>query len=267
MGVFENRVVIVTGASEGIGRALCVALAARRARLVLAARNEERLLSVARDCAAAGAETLVHRTDVTSAESCRSLVDATVSRFGTIDVLVNNAGGTMWTPFEQVEDLTIFDRLMQLNYLGSVYPTYFALPHLRRSRGRLVAVASVAGLVGVPTRTAYSAAKHAVVGFFDSLRVELDGSGVSVTVICPDFVLSEIHRRALGGDGRPLGRSPLQEAKIMTAERCAELMIDAMAARRRILITSRRGRFGRWLSVVAPSLIDRVAAKAIRDGR
>ena len=102
----------------------------------------------------------------------------------------------MWTPFEQVEDLTIFDRLMQLNYLGSVYPTYFALPHLRRSRGRLVAVASVAGLVGVPTRTAYSAAKHAVVGFFDSLRIELDGSGVSVTVICPDFVLSEIHRRA-----------------------------------------------------------------------
>jgi len=125
----------------------------------------------------------------------------------------------------------------------------------------------VAGLVGVPTRTAYSAAKHAVVGFFDALRVELHGSGVTVTVICPDFVLSEIHRRALGGDGRPLGRSPLQEAKIMTAERCAELMIDAMAARRRILITSRRGRFGRWLSVVAPSLIDRVAAKAIRDGR
>src|SRR5262245_62018906 len=118
MSVFENCVVIVTGASEGIGRALCVALAAKRARLVLAARNQERLLSLGGECAAAGTETLVHRTDVTSAESCRSLIEATVSRFGAVDVLVNNAGGTMWTPFEQVEDLTIFDGLMQLNYLG-----------------------------------------------------------------------------------------------------------------------------------------------------
>src|SRR5512144_3221359 len=105
MSVFENRVVIVTGASEGIGRALCIALAAARARLVLAARNEERLLSLARECASAGAETLVHRTDVTSSESCRSLIEATIARFGSIDVLVNNAGGTMWTPFEQIEDL------------------------------------------------------------------------------------------------------------------------------------------------------------------
>ena len=266
MGVFENCVVIVTGAS----RALAARYASRSRRDVLPrARRAQRgtVAESARECARPAQRRSCIARDVTSAESCRSLVDATVSRFGTIDVLVNDAGGTMWTPFEQVEDLTIFDRLMQLNYLGSVYPTYFALPHLRRSRGRLVAVASVAGLVGVPTRTAYSAAKHAVVGFFDSLRIELDGSGVSVTVICPDFVLSEIHRRALGGDGRPLGRSPLQEAKIMTAERCAELMIDAMAARRRILITSRRGRLGRWLGVVAPSLIDRVAAKAIRDGR
>jgi len=267
MSAFENRVVIVTGASEGIGRALCIGLAARRARLVLAARNEERLQSLARVCTAAGAQALVHRTDVTDAESCRSLIEASTARFGSIDVLVNNAGGTMWTPFEQVKDLGVFDRLTRLNYLGSVYPTYFALPHLRTARGRLVAVASLAGLVGVPTRTGYSAAKHAVVGFFDSLRVELEDSGVSVTVVCPDFVLSEIHRRALGGDGKPLGRSPLQESKIMTAERCAELMIDAIASRRRLLITSRRGRLGRVLSVFAPSLIDRLAAKAIRDGR
>ena len=128
-------------------------------------------------------------TDVTDRDACRRLVEAAVERFGGIDVLVNNAGGTMWTRLDEIEDVSIFERLMRLNYLGSVYPTYYALPHLKRARGRLVAVASMAGLIGVPTRTGYSAAKHAVIGFFDSLRVEVADAGVSVTLVCPDFVV------------------------------------------------------------------------------
>jgi len=155
--------------------------------------------------------------------------------------------------------------LMRLNYLGSVYPTLHALPHLKRSRGRIVAVSSMAGLIGVPERTAYAASKHAVTGLFDSLRIELAGSGVSVTLIHPDFVVSEIHRRALGPDGRPLGDNPMAGSRIMTAERCAELMVGAIARRDRALITSARGRLGRWLRLVAPGAIDRMAASAIRD--
>jgi short-subunit dehydrogenase len=266
MSAFGGRVVVVTGASEGIGRAFSRALAPERPRLVLAARNRDRLDSLAAECTAAGAEVLAQTTDVTSAESCRELVAATVARFGALDVLVNNAGGTMWTPFEAVTDLSIFERLMRLNYLGSVYPTFYALPHLRRARGRVVGVASLAGLTGVPERTAYAATKHAVVGFFESLRIELAGSGVSVTIICPDFVLSEIHRRALGADGRALGTSPLAGRKIMTAERCAELMVRSIARRERLLITSPRGRAGRWARLVAPRLVDRIAARAIRAG-
>ena len=171
----------------------------------------------------------------------------------------------MWTPFEAIQDLSIFERLMRLNYLGSVYCTYYALPHLKQRKGRIVGVSSVAGLCGVPTRTAYAASKHAMFGFFDSLRVELAGTGVTVTMVAPDFVLSEIHRRALGADGQPLGKSPLQEDKIMTAEACAALIVQAIERRDRLLLTSLRGKIGRWLAMLAPGFMDRIAAKAIRE--
>ncbi len=179
MSHYTDRTILVTGASEGIGRALCLALAPQRPRLVLAARNRARLEELATECQALGSRTLVVPTDVTDPEACRVLIEAAVAEFGDIDALVANAGGTMWTRFDEVEDLGLFERLMRLNYLGSVYPTYYALPHLKRSRGQLVAIASVAGLVGVPTRTGYSAAKHALIAFCDALRVELarDGRG------------------------------------------------------------------------------------------
>jgi NAD(P)-dependent dehydrogenase (short-subunit alcohol dehydrogenase family) len=265
MGTFSDRVVIVTGASEGIGRAFCIALAPQRPRLVLAARNRERLESLAAECRRLGAQAMVLPTDVTDEAACRAMVDATVAHFGGIDVLVNNAGGTMWTRLDAIEDLSIFERLMRLNYLGSVYPTFHALPHLKRSNGRIVAVASVAGLIGVPTRTGYSAAKHAVIGFFDSLRIELADQGVSVTVVCPDFVVSEIHRRALGPDGQPLGDNPMGESRIMPAEECARLMIDAIGRRRRLLVTSGRARLARWLKLLVPGRVDALSARAIRE--
>jgi NAD(P)-dependent dehydrogenase (short-subunit alcohol dehydrogenase family) len=265
MGGFTDQVVVVTGASEGIGRAFCLALAPQQPRLVLAARNRERLESLAAQCGALGAQTLVVPTDVTDEPACCALIDAAVARFGCLDVLVNNAGGTMWTRLDQIQDLSIFERLMRLNYLGSVYPTFHALPHLKRSRGRIVAVASMAGLIGVPTRTGYAAAKHAVIGFFDSLRIELAADGVTVTVVCPDFVVSEIHKRALGADGRPLGANPMAQSKIMSAGQCASLMLGAIERRERLLITSRRGRIGRWFKLLAPGRTDAMAARAITD--
>jgi short-subunit dehydrogenase len=265
MAAFAGLVVVVTGASEGIGRAFCRALSPQQPRLVLAARNVERLQSLAAECRAPGAETLVVPTDVTDESSCRALIETAVTTFGGVDVLVNNAGGTMWTRLDEIRDLSIFEQLMRLNYLGSVYPTYHALPHLKRSRGRIVGVSSMAGLIGVPTRTGYAAAKHAVIGFFESLRVELDGTGVSVTLICPDFVVSEIHKRALGPDGTPLGDNPMQNSNMMTADECARLMIASIERRERMLITSGRGRLARWLQLLRPQLIDSTAAKAIRE--
>lgn len=265
MGTFNDHVIIVTGASEGIGRALCLALAPQRPRLVLAARNEARLNELKAEVEAQGAQALVVPTDVTDEAACKALIERSIEAWGQIDVLINNAGGTMWTRMEDVEDLTIYERLMRLNYLGSVYCTYFALPHLKKSQGRIVGLSSVAGITGVPTRTAYSASKHAMFGFFDSLRIEVAPYGVSVTMVAPDYVLSEIHRRALGKDGKPLGASPLKEDKIMTSEACARLIVEAMDKRQRLLLTSTRGKIGRWLKMLAPGLMDKMAAKAISD--
>jgi short-subunit dehydrogenase len=259
--------VLITGASEGIGRSLALALAAERARLALNARNETRLAEVARECAARGAQALALPGDVSQQEVCTRLVAQAVAHFGALDVLVNNAGVTMWSRFDAVSDLGVFERLLAVNYLGGVYVTAAALPHLKRARGLIVAVASIAGLTGVPERTGYAASKHAMVGFFESLRIELAGSGVDVTIVAPDFVVSETHRRALGPDGTPLGHSPMQEPHIMTAEQCAALIVGAMRRRRRMLITSARGRLGRWARLVAPGLVDRIAARAIRERR
>lgn len=265
MPSLHDHVVVLTGASEGIGRALALELAPQKLSLVLAARNRERLDDLAAACQAKGSACLAVATDVTDPAQCRSLVDAAVARFGRLDVLINNAGATMWSRFDALTDLAAFEQLMRVNYFGAVYLTAAALPWLKQTRGRLVAVASMAGLTGVPERTAYAASKHALVGFFDSLRIELADTGVSVTVIAPDFVRTETHKRALGPDGRPLGKSPMQVNRIMTAETCARMMVTAIAARRRLLITSGRGKLGRWLKLVAPGAIDRMAAAAIRN--
>ncbi len=265
MSALTGHVIILTGASEGIGRALALALAPQRLSLVLAARNADRLAELVNKCEAAGSAALAVPTDVSSEPQCRALVDAAVARFGRLDVLVNNAGSTMWSRFDALADWSVVELLMRVNFLSSVYLTGFALPWIRQTQGRLVAVASLAGLTGVPERSAYAATKHAMIGFFDSLRIELAGSGVSVTVIAPDFVRSEIHKRALGPDGRPLGGSPMRQDRIMSAEECARLIVHAIEKRKRLLITSARGRLGLWLKLIAPGLIDRIAAKAIRD--
>lgn len=264
---YTDLVVVITGASEGIGRALALRLARERPKLVLAARSRGRLDEVARQAGALGAECLVVPADLVDRAACESVVAAALARFGRIDVLVANAGITMWSRLDALEDPGILERLMRVNYLGTAWLTQAALPALKASRGRLVAVASVAGLLGVPERTGYAASKHAVVGFCDSLRIELAGTGVSVTVIAPDFVVSRAHERAIGPDGRPLGTSPMQRDRIMTAETCAGLIRDAVLRRERLRVTSARGRLGRWLQLLAPSLTDRMAARAIAQKR
>jgi len=263
-GIGKVRV-ILTGASEGIGRALALELARGGARLALAARDRQRLETLAQECRALGGEARALPTDVTNQQDCEWLVEETVKAFGGIDVVIHNAGVTMWSRFDALQDMSIFERLMEVNYLAPVRLTALSLPHLKQSKGLLVAVASLAGLTGVPERSGYAASKHAMIGFFDSLRIELAGSGVDVSVIAPDFVVSEIHKRAVGPDGEPLGTSPMKQSKIMTAEECARQIARAIEKRQRQLLMSPRGKLGMWLKLLAPGLIDRLAAKAIRQ--
>lgn len=261
----QGKSVIVTGASAGIGEALAVALAGRGANVALAARDAQALERVKARCEAAGGKALAVPTDVGDAEACRQLVERTVAAFGGVDVLVNNAGITMHSRFEDVKDLDLFERIMRINYLGAVYCTFHALPHLRTRKGLLVAVSSLTGKTGVPTRTGYAASKHAMQGFFDSLRIELFGTGTDVLVVSPGFVATDIRVRALGPEGQPLGQSQRDEKEpTMDVDTCVALILRAMERRDRELVMTLTGRVGMVLKLVAPRLLDRLAARTLR---
>lgn len=264
---FHDQVVIVTGASGGIGEQLALQLAAQGARLALAARRAEELNRVARGCVEAGGAAIIVPTDVTDAASCRELVERTFVHYGRLDMLVNNAGLGMWARVADVTDLSVFERVMRVNYLGAVYCTVAALPHLRATHGRIVCISSLAGRTGVPLRSGYAASKHAMAGFFDSLRIELRETGVSVTLVDPGFVGTGAQGRNLGTTGQPLGHVPIDLAAAMAPAECARQAIRAAAARQRERVMTLRGRIGLWLKLVAPGLVDRLAAAATARGK
>jgi short-subunit dehydrogenase len=264
---FQDKVVLITGASSGIGRELAYRLAAQGAKLSLAARDVERLEAVRAECKKRGGQTIAVPTDVAKQAQCENLIRKTVEQFGRIDILVNNAGISMWAYFDEVTDLSIFEKIMRVNYLGSMYCTYYALPHLKASHGQIVGVSSLTGKNGVPTRSGYAASKHAMVGFFDTLRIELTPEGVDVTMIYPDFVATETRKRAFGPDGKPLGDSPVREKEIMTVEKCVDLMLPAIQKRQRELVMTLRAKVGQYLKLFAPGLVDNIARKAIDGGK
>jgi len=263
----KDKVVVITGASKGIGAELARQLAERGAKLVLAARNAGELETVAEYCKKRGAQVITVRADVGVERDCAAIMSGAALAFGGIDVLVNNAGATMWARFEDIQDLSILERIMRVNYMGAVYCTAQALPYLRQSGGVLVGVSSLAGRTGVPTRTGYSASKHAMTGFFDSLRIELEGSGVAVTMIYPGFVSTGIRENATGPDGKPIAVSPVQEGQVMGVEECARRIVQAIERREREVVMTARGKIGLWLKLLAPSLVDRIAKRAIEKGR
>lgn len=262
---FAGNAVLITGASSGIGAELARQFAAAGAKVALSARDAERLSHVAAECRQLGAEALVVPGDVSVEADCARIVRTTVEHFGKLDTLVNNAGLGASGLFAQITDLSIFDTLMRVNYLGSVWCTAHALPHLTRTQGRVVAISSLTGLTGVPKRTAYAATKHAMAGFFDSLRVELADSGITVTVIYPGFVFSEINRHALSPDGRPFGERAYKRTpkETMATDECCRQILRATARRDRDLVMTWRGKIGRMLKLISPRLVDAMARRVI----
>ncbi|HEY0062952.1 MAG TPA: SDR family oxidoreductase [Telluria sp.] len=261
------KVIIITGASDGIGAEIARQLAVRGSGivLVLAARNQAMLDTVAGECAALGAQTLTVATDVGVQAQCKHLIEATVERFGRIDALINNAGRSAHALFEDVTNLGWYEDLMRVNLWGSVWCTHAALPHLKASRGSIVAVSSLAGLVGVPGRSAYGATKFAMTGFFESLRAELKGAGVSVTTAYPGVVATRIRHRGYNAQGGELGSSSLKEDNAMPVEECARLIIAGMDARKRELVMTAKGKLGRFLKLLAPGMVENIALRAVSD--
>ena len=267
MSVLKDNVTIITGASTGIGEELAYQLAQQGAQLVLTARRLDELNRVADKARSFGGKVITVSADVGKSEECKKIIDATIAEFGRIDTLVNNAGMTMWAKFADIKDISMLERIMQVNYMGAVYCTHHALPHLLASRGRLVGVASLTGLVGVPTRTGYAASKHAMRGFFDSLRIELADEGVSVTMIYPGFVATGIRENATGADGKPARIDPVNKDDVMSAEVCANIIVRAIETRKREEIMTVKGKLGQWLKLIAPRVIDGMAKRAVEGNQ
>ena len=258
---FANKTIILTGASAGIGRALALSLAQQDANLVLAARNQAALAETVAACTLQPGTVIAIPTDVTQKEACQQLIEKAIATFGQIDILINNAGISMLTRFDEMKDLSIFEQVMQVNYLGAVYCTHYALPYLKASRGLLVAISSLCGKTAIPTRTGYVASKHAMQGFFDTLRIELQRTGVDVLVVSPGFVATDIRQRALGANGQPLGQSPRDESKgNMPVDECVRQIVWAMERRKREHLMTLKGKVTPWVKLIAPGFVDRIAA-------
>jgi short-subunit dehydrogenase len=261
---FVDKAILVTGGSDGIGAELARQLAAPGVSLALAARNLERLQAVAAQCEEKGARAVAIRCDVSGEAECGAFVERAARELGRIDVLVNNAGVSGHALFEEVRDFSWYEQMMRVNFFGSVWCTRHALPHLKASRGLLVAVCSLAGKHGIPGRTAYSPSKFAQAAFFEALRIELRGSGVDVTVVFPGVVSTGLRLRGYGPDGAAAGRSGLDERGAMPVEECARLIAAAMARRQRELVMTAKGKIGQWMKLLAPGLVDRIALAALR---
>lgn len=263
---FHDQAVIVTGASSGIGRALAVQLAGQGAKIVLAARRAGLLEQAAAACRLAGGEALIIPTDIANEAQCRALVEKTIETFGRLDMLVNNAGLAASALFDDFPDLNLFKHTVEVNFYGAVYCTYHALPYLKKTHGRIVAVSSVGGKAAIPYNTPYCSSKYALHGFYDSLRMELYQHGVSCTVICPWWVATEFHESQLNQDGVPRGARghAYYTKKTMTADQCAKIVLKAAYKRRREVLMG-PGTLATWLKLVAPGFLDWFAVKVFLE--
>lgn len=254
---FKDKVVVITGASSGIGKALAEELAKRGANLVLGARQYVTLCEIT-----AALETkyqikaLAVQADVSKEEDCQQLVKQTLVTFGKIDVLINNAGLSMRALFNDL-DLSVIKNLMDVNFWGTVYCTKYALPEILKTKGSIIGVSSIAGYRGLPGRTGYSSSKFAMNGFMESLRTELLKTGVHVMVACPGFTTSNIRVAALSKDGAAHGETSMEEGKMMSAEEVAARISDGILKRKRTLIMTRQGKLAVWMNKLFPAFTDK----------
>ncbi len=253
--IFKDKVVIVTGASTGIGNAIAREFARNGSRVMLAARSAEKLHSLESELREIGLEASYCVTDVTREEDCRLLVETTVAKYGTVHILINNAGISMRALFSDV-DLTVLKRLMDVNFWGTVYCTKYALPYLLENKGSVVGVSSVAGFHGLPGRTGYSASKFAMHGFLETIRIENLKEKLHVMIIAPGFTTSEVRKHALTANGTEQGTSPREEGSMMTPEHVARWVLKGIRKKKRNKILTWEGRFTALLQRIIPDVVD-----------
>lgn len=260
---FNDKVIIITGASSGIGLASARLFATFGVKLVLAARSIDKLNEISEELKSDTTEVLCVKTDVSVEEDCWNLIERTVAVFGRIDILVNNAGISMRAPFKDV-DLSVIRKLMDVNFWGTVYCTKYALPWLLKSKGSLVGVISTAGYAGLPGRTGYATSKFAIRGFLETLRMEHQNDGLHVLVFAPGYTQSNVRNAALLADGTPQGFTPKDEDKLMTAEEVARKLAKGLKKRKREMILTALGYWDVWFYKRFPRIMDWVQLAYIR---
>jgi short-subunit dehydrogenase len=253
--IFKDKVVIVTGASSGIGEATVRQFALNGSRVVLAARSESKLSAIAKSINDSGGEAVFFKTDVSDEADCKMLIQKSIENFGRIDILINNAGLSMRAAFIDV-DLTVLHRLMDVNFWGTVYCTKYALPYLIESKGSLVGVSSVAGFHGLPGRTGYSASKFAMHGFLETIRIENLRKGLHVMIIAPGFTSTEIRKHALIANGSEQGESPRNEQTLMSPEFVAKWVLKGIRKRKRNKLLTWDGKLTALFQRIIPDVVD-----------
>ncbi|MBR9831631.1 SDR family oxidoreductase [Acidiluteibacter ferrifornacis] len=252
----KDKVVIVTGATSGIGKATAEHFGLNGSKVAIVARNADNVESTLKTFLSKGINCVGIVADVGLKSDCERIVNETVAAYGTVDVLVNNAGISMRALFIDA-DISVIERLMQVNFWGTVYTTKYALPYILKNKGSIVGVSSVGGLIGLPARTGYSASKYAMQGFLNSLRTENKKTGLHVMVACPGFTSSNIRNTALTADGSPQGKSPREEGKMMSAEKVADYIYKGVVKRKRTVTMTLDGLLVRGLSRIFPKLFER----------
>ncbi len=254
----NDKVVIITGASSGIGKSLAAEFARRGANLVLGARQYVTLSEIAQSFSQQyNIKAIAVECDVTKAEDCKNLIKQATLTFGKVDILINNAGISMRALFIDT-DVKVLKTVMDVNFWGTVYCTKYALPEILKTKGSIVGVSSIAGYKGLPGRTGYSASKFAMNGFLDALRVENLKTGVHVMTACPGFTASNIRNTALNKDGGQQGESTLEEQKMMTSDEVAKIIADGVENRERTLIMTGQGKLTVFLSKFLPAWLDKL---------
>ena len=258
MSAFLNKVVVITGGSEGIGKALVQSFLQLGAKVATCGRNYDKLYQL--QSIYSNKPLMIHTADVSKEQDCKNFIDAVIKNFGSIDILINNAGISMRAIVEEVE-FDAIRKVMDINFWGTVYCTKFSLPYILKNKGTIVGVSSIAGFRGLPGRSGYSASKFAVNGWLESLRTELLDSGTNVMWVCPGFTTSNIRNAALNKKGESHGETPMDESKMMSADECAIHIIKAIKNRKRTLVLTFTGRRTVFMNKIFPGLTDKLARK------
>lgn len=250
---FQNKVVVITGASSGIGKALAEEALRRGAFVAVCARNYQKLTTIFQ----ANDKLLMVQADVTQQADCDMFIEKTIEKWGRVDILINNAGSSMRALFQDL-DIKVIKELMDVNFWGTVYTTKAAVNSIVENKGSIVGISSIAGYRGLPGRTGYSASKFAMQGFLETIRTELLYKGVNVMWACPGFTASNIRNTALAADGKAQKETPLDESSLMSSEECARIILDGIEKRKRTIVMTGQGKLTVWLNKLFPKLMDKI---------